>query len=215
MTLLQQFIKERMATYTPAERKGTPKGDPIGFSTEKYESALLMLTGMKQREIAAKMGISHGLLRKWNTEEPFKEEVQRHHLEFSAYYIKHLSDKTRRGDDRASKAVARWDELKDSPHYSSALKEMLAQAITDAVGQAPQKDFLAFLGAALDALRLLGGKEDDKDIREYRVSLMQQSQRQILSEVRKTLEKPSLSAAERQHSIYLLSFLQKSQEKES
>lgn len=199
MTLLQKFIKEKGANYVPPERRGTPKGDPIGFSSEKYEATLFMLTDMKQKDMADKLGISHGLLRKWNTEEPFKEEVKRHLSEFVTTYMKYLSDKALKGD-----------KLRDSANYSPILREMLAQAITK---RAMEQGFTAFFGIALDALRLLGGEGDER-IRQYQIELMRHSERQVLGEIKRILKKTSPSPEEKRRAISLLNFVEKTQEKE-
>lgn len=226
MTLLQQFIKEKKTNYVPPERKGTPKGDPIGFSAEKYEATLLMLTDLKQKDIADKVGASHGLLRKWNTEELFREEVKRHHVQFVVHYIEYLANKTMGGVEEMQKGmsnpeardredriahVVRLDELKDSAHYSSMLKELLAKALADALEQATKRGFTAFLGTALNAVQLLSDKADNQKIRQVRSVLLRQSQRQIIREIRATLENPSPSEEERQRAIFMLNLLEKSQ----
>jgi hypothetical protein len=67
------FISTSMKQFTPAERRGTPKGEPIGFSKRKYHAALLSsLSNYTIREIAETCNVSYGLLRKWRTETAFR-----------------------------------------------------------------------------------------------------------------------------------------------
>lgn len=76
--LLTTFIKNQVRTYKPPSRAGTPKGDKIGFSREKFLVSLLSITSLKQKDIAAQAAVSHALVRKWNTEPEFKQAVEKH-----------------------------------------------------------------------------------------------------------------------------------------
>ncbi len=89
-TLLEKFIQEKLKGYTEPQRKGTPKGQQIGLSRQKYLASLLMLTNIQQKEIADWIGVSFALIRKWNTEQIFKEEVERHSRDFVESLLKFL-----------------------------------------------------------------------------------------------------------------------------
>ncbi len=82
-TLLERFISSKYGSYVEPERKGIPRGDPIGLSKMKYYASLLMITNVKKKDIATEVDVSYELLRKWNTEGPFKTETARHQDAFA------------------------------------------------------------------------------------------------------------------------------------
>lgn len=81
-SLLEKFLFDKRFNYSEPQKKDIPRGDPIGFSKQKYFASLLLLTNLKQKQIAETLKISHGVLRKWNTEEDFKAMVDKHCQEF-------------------------------------------------------------------------------------------------------------------------------------
>lgn len=89
-TLLTQFIVEKSFNYKEPQRKGTPKGDPIGFSKKKYFVSLIMLTNHKQKDIAKMAQVSFGLLRKWRTEKQFKEMILNHCADFIPVFVGYI-----------------------------------------------------------------------------------------------------------------------------
>jgi hypothetical protein len=77
MTFQEAYIKKKVNAHPEPERKGTPKGEPIGLSKVKFEAALwCALSCHKLEDIAVKVGKSHSLIKKWRTEEPFKQAGQ-------------------------------------------------------------------------------------------------------------------------------------------
>ena len=72
---LSNFIKNRIAEYDEPTRKGTRKGSIVGLSKKKYSATLWLLSNFTVDEIAKKVGVSQGLLRKWKTENQFKEKI--------------------------------------------------------------------------------------------------------------------------------------------
>lgn len=86
-TVLHDFIDSKVNEYVEPCRQGTPKGDPIGFSRKKYIATLGMLTNQKLIDMAKSIGVSYGLLRKWTTEQEFKDMVAKHYDEFTTWII--------------------------------------------------------------------------------------------------------------------------------
>ena len=83
-----------MADYVAPIRKGTPRGEPVGFSQKKYRATLLALKGDKELKWNAKMlEVSYGLLRKWRSEAEFKSLVNQHVMQFSSFMREHISGK--------------------------------------------------------------------------------------------------------------------------
>jgi len=108
--LLTTFIKNQLRAYKPPLRAGTPKGDKIGFSREKFLVSLLSITSLKQKDIAAQAAVSHAVVRKWNTEPEFKQAVEKHRREladtFMACLNKWLKERERQ-DKEYSKRLNR------------------------------------------------------------------------------------------------------------
>jgi hypothetical protein len=85
--LLLRFIKEKRESYVEPSRKGTPRGEIIGLSLEKYMASLFMLTSMNLKRINERSKVSYGLIRKWRTETPFKDQIEKHIMEFAPLFI--------------------------------------------------------------------------------------------------------------------------------
>jgi hypothetical protein len=96
--LAKLWAKKRLKEYKEPERRGTAKGDPIGFSKKKYHAALLMtlypqIFGLK--DIAREVKASYGMLRLWRTEDQFKKAVEngcRDFAEFLTHGVENLAD---------------------------------------------------------------------------------------------------------------------------
>ena len=77
--------------YEEPTRKGTPRGEKIGFTDKKYFASILVgITNWKLKDIAKQSKVSYGLLRKWKTEYDFKAEVENHCSEFVTEIIKRI-----------------------------------------------------------------------------------------------------------------------------
>lgn len=85
--LLTEFLEEKAREYVEPSRKGTPKGDSIGFSKVKHCASLCCITSMSLKEIAENLNISYGLLRKWRTEEEFKKTINNHRTDFGDFFM--------------------------------------------------------------------------------------------------------------------------------
>ena len=96
--LLVGFVNEKLDNYEEPQRKGTPSGQPIGFSRKKYTASLWLLTSANTKDIARSVRVSEALLRKWKIENAFKEKIAQNEIEFDKYhwqYIKKLYKKNR------------------------------------------------------------------------------------------------------------------------
>jgi hypothetical protein len=144
--VLEKFIHEKASHYKEPERKGTPRGKPIGFSRVKYLSSLYMMTNLKQKNIAKKVGVSYGLLRKWNTHKDFKDLVNKHCEEFAELFTAHIKGKheKRKADGeflpeniRHTKEIKPpenfFAELRDSQFYGGLLIKKISSAIGSAI----------------------------------------------------------------------------------
>ena len=93
LTLFQKFFKDRLSSYVEPSRKGTPKGDSIGYGRAKYRASLVCLYGVDDwgpsglRGMAKTARVSYGLFKKWNSEEEFKKTVLLHMVEFTDLFF--------------------------------------------------------------------------------------------------------------------------------
>ncbi len=88
--LLADFLQEKVRLYVAPTRAGTPRGQSIGFSKEKYLATLFTMTSFNVKRLAKKLRISYGVLRKWRTEPDFKKTVTNHYKEFADLFFKHV-----------------------------------------------------------------------------------------------------------------------------
>lgn len=66
------FLQRKLREYVEPSRAGTPKGEPVGLSKQKYHAALLRgMTSLALKQIAREVHVSYDLMRKWDTEDPF------------------------------------------------------------------------------------------------------------------------------------------------
>ena len=92
---LAKFIDSKLKEYVEPTRMGTPKGEAVGFSLTKYQATLFtlresLLDNEDLKAQARKLGISYGLLRKWRSEQSFKDLVSQHEKEFITYLLNPL-----------------------------------------------------------------------------------------------------------------------------
>ena len=87
---LLKFIEEKANGYIAPVRKGTPKGDPIGFPITKYKASILSLAALSFKDIANASDVSYALLLKWRGEDAFKKQVQANIDEFSEWFIEKM-----------------------------------------------------------------------------------------------------------------------------
>jgi len=134
-TFLKNFINDKILKYVEPQRRGTPKGNPIGLSKVKYNAAALCsLTKTSVKEIANQLDVSYGLLRKWRTEDKFYEVVDELEREFCQLLVEHLKKRGEKQlqlrDEYFSKTLdemiktyppfINWDEFVDIKNYSEA-----------------------------------------------------------------------------------------------
>ena len=85
-SIVAQFQDEMLKEHREPERRGVAKGDPIGFSWAKKAAALqVAITQKGKKQIAAELEISYSILRKWETEEPFKALMRYYVGEFGPF----------------------------------------------------------------------------------------------------------------------------------
>ena len=85
---LAKFIELKLREYVEPTRIGTPKGELVGFSRAKYKAMLYALRETEDLEAQAKeLGVSYGLLRKWRSEDQFKQLKSEHEMELTNSFL--------------------------------------------------------------------------------------------------------------------------------
>jgi hypothetical protein len=119
--LLMQFVNERASQYVPVHRKGTPRGEPIGLSFQKYLAACLHLQNMPLRDIAKTARVSYGLLRKWRTESSFLKTIEHHALEFTIHELLPALRQREYVDELSNEEYDSVSEATSASNYSDVL----------------------------------------------------------------------------------------------
>lgn len=144
--LLLRFIKEKAKNYSEPARKGTPRGEVIGFSLQKYLANLYMLTSLDLKLLGQRLAISYGLLRKWRAEPLFKNQIEENAREFAAIFIDHLLEKWIKEDEdiegvfnmgllKGKEELKGYDDgllmglMDETKLYSSQLKDMINKGL--------------------------------------------------------------------------------------
>jgi hypothetical protein len=127
-TFFNKYIGNKIKSYTEPTRKGTTRGDPIGLSRPKFKAALLSITSLSQKEIAAAAEVSYGVYRKWRTEDLFKQEIAKLQDDFFHFLISEIREKIDKDVDEFADykdgktdieppAIIWWSEIEDRSLY--------------------------------------------------------------------------------------------------
>jgi hypothetical protein len=118
LSLLDVFAGKKIDLYEEPERRGTPRGEPIGFTKRKYIAALLCSKDIKQKQIAEITKVSHAMLRKWRTEDKFLEVTDNFMVEFVDHLIRHLEKRAKKQLQLTEKyfELSLLDMTKTPPH---------------------------------------------------------------------------------------------------
>lgn len=138
---LIRFLHNKANDYVPPTRKGTPKGEPIGFAPEKYMLALLLLTAVRLKDAAKWIKISDDVSRKWNSEDGFKAKKQELMDEFKNIFLDHIAERWDRVPLKEKDLLKRlkisepillpeiFTDIKQDCPYSAALKNEIIKEI--------------------------------------------------------------------------------------
>ena len=130
--LLFAFIAEKTLDYEEPVRKGTPRGEKIGFPKKKYLASLFVgISNFKPKDLAEglqKHGLSHGLIRKWKTEDDFKDQAKEHAKEFASF----LFEKVEEANKKQRKAYKQYYKCKlnKKPDVPQIIKKIYQEVKT-------------------------------------------------------------------------------------
>lgn len=172
-TPLENFIEQKARAYAEPSRKGASRGHRIGFSKKKYLATLSMLTADKQITMAMELGISYGLLRKWNTEGPFRAMVGKHCREFADIFVKYVlegygqQENARNEYLNRNQTVQSSNPFRDSSDYSPELLAEMLKSVVDFAERAEKEDAFPVAFALFSSfLRLVAPAIGEKALKE-------------------------------------------------
>jgi hypothetical protein len=133
MTLLFTFIKEKIRDYREPTRKGTPKGEPIGFSKKKYALALIGISNAPLKISATLSLVDYQVLRKWNTEKDFQALKRQMALECAEFISKTVMNNIRKCKTPIDWQRLVFSQLKDMDLYGEDLFRHLKNKLSDLI----------------------------------------------------------------------------------
>jgi hypothetical protein len=156
-----------MHAYQEPTRAGTARGEPVGFSRDKYHAALLSaLTGLSQKLIADKLGISYGVVRKWHVESEFKDEMASNLREFNIFFWARIRENANelqqilhQNSGEEAPEISQYDFESDYEYGISACKALCRGA--QGIGYQAKSDQSSInVLYALEALKVLSALMD-------------------------------------------------------
>ncbi len=91
------FIQKKVRTYAEPARRGTAKGDLIGFSKKKFSVTLASaLSDLNAQGISRLARVSYGVVRVWRTEHEFKILVEKNQKEFCEFFLASVQERVKR-----------------------------------------------------------------------------------------------------------------------
>lgn len=229
-TLLSRFIFDRVEQYKEPSRKGTPRGETIGFSRDKYIASLYTaLTVVKLKDIAGGLKISHGLLRKWKTEDSFKAQMEEHCRGFAKSFVSNVHERLmkRKVLNEAYQSQSReqmakkqlpsmsYKEISDVDVYSNglllAIYTVLAEEANKAI-EANDVNMQAELLAMTEVVSKLRGEKKPDHRKKRDEFVYMRFRRSILEDAIALLSRSTLGEDELKSAIHALKIVHQSLE---
>lgn len=222
-TPLENFIEQKARAYAEPSRKGASRGQRIGFSKKKYLATLYMLTADKQITLAMELGISYGLLRKWNTEGPFSAMVGKHCREFADTFVKYVLERYGQQENarneylnRSQATVQSSNPFRDSGDYSPELLAEMLKSVVDFAERAEKEDAFPVAFALLSSfLRLVAPAIGEKALKEMSRNagidlaiLARGLKLGVIERAKEIVLNPGITDHERREAYYLLTELE-------
>ncbi len=222
---INQFIKEKYESYLKHEprRKGTPRGEPIGFSREKYKAMLYVMRGFKLKDVAKLFNISYQIVRRWNTEEQFQKAIAEHSWQFAEYLITYLQKQIQKEQKFLNELTEgpidkviefkgfAWkpeDLVKDYKYYHPQLKDALTLALLNP--EKPKDIAFNIIIARLCKylLRFETGKKDSPETINAWSNVGKTLNKQVITRIRKIHLKKRITDTDRKEAMLLLNMLE-------
>jgi hypothetical protein len=191
--VLDRFTDSKLAAYVEPTRKGTAKGERVGFSIPKYRATLCALRDKvlpDAQDLAAQakeLQVSYGLLRKWRLEPAFKALAAQHEKELAGYMLQAMQRKSPKAQVELLRQMvdARVEREREA---ITKLALFLQDNAQDALKKSSPKDLRNYQRLALDyAIKVLSDRDETM---KHRAELAR-----LLEGVRETLEARTSTAS--------------------
>ena len=236
ITLLISFIRKRYAAHIPPRRKGTKKGEAIGFSKSKYKATLLFLFDVKRsdsyvKQVAKLVGESYNLVRKWRIEEAFLRQIEENENEFVIFFMEFIKKWHKQEWERRQtflkqplNVIAKTnhpqaglmhmkelrDKLVDGRYYNSPLSMKILGTLTIEHKKALKKHDLAWCSSLYCTKRwLMGPDAKEPEVSMATIELNRTVACHLLDRAKKILCNPSTSLDKKKHLVWSLNTLQR------
>jgi hypothetical protein len=130
--LLVTFVLTRIRNYTEPQRKGTPKGQKIGFSRKKYAASLYELTSMKRKVTAQTLNVPYLVLLQWRADPEWLALIEQHRQAFVDQFITHVEALETQGRGLTDEQVA--EIYADASLYGAETLRGIMQRVEQAKG---------------------------------------------------------------------------------
>ncbi len=197
-TCLEEFFSNKISTHVEPSRRGTPRGNPIGFTKVKYQAVLVStLTNINLIKLAGKLEGSYNVLRKWNTKVDFKACCNSISDEFKAIIDFELLDIfTHLAEDFKHGKFHEHDELfarfKDADTYNKTIISHITDRLNHYLYELPNGQVAFF-----DMAHYLAKYSGSQKLLELLIQLQKRLKENLIEEIIETLQKPELSEQER------------------
>lgn len=128
-TLLDDFMFDRLDKFVPAVRRGTPKGEVIGFSLKKYSTLFHLMRDWPLKEVAGAAGVSYGVLKRWRTEKEFIRGHRELQAQFAFYLYNYISLVFKKRQDQAPIDFLSDPKFADASTYGKSLRIAIRDVI--------------------------------------------------------------------------------------
>lgn len=122
--LLRPFLKQCLNEYWNEIKMHS------NYSWKKYTACLLMITDISLNEISQFTGVSYGLLRKWRSETPFKQMINKHREEYLDLFNIFITDILKTPYVKENDILSSWHNKREillsDPEKLASTEEMLA-----------------------------------------------------------------------------------------
>jgi hypothetical protein len=204
MTLLQDFMADRVAKYRVPARKGK------GLSGKLHRASLQMLTASTQREISASLGMSYGYLRNRSTRPEFREAVNGHCIEFSMKVLSFVQESTHAVNGEMPDLYGPFGDFGSySPRLRATVMLLLDVAAQEAIREGNYK-LLAVLYRAVTVFRISEHRTESgkwimtATIKRKELEMLGNVRKALLGRIRKFARKSELSEAEKEEAAIAL-----------
>lgn len=193
--MINDFIKSELERYEEPERRGVPKGDPIGFGKKKIHAAIL--TGITNRDLksdAEEVGISYTQIRVWRSQSDYKMKEREFQEKFINTFVQSFNYCMEKSSTRLVGILV--DTI-------GSLNSKVIDGIFEKISKEQRSNFLWLINIAISKINI------SKITLKLEVAKLEQeiaARQKSAKKVAELLENPKANPAERQFVIDIFKY---------